>query len=94
MGVPTVTLCAGTAVGRAGVSILSNANLLDWIAQTPQQYVAIATKMATDLSSLAQLRSKLRTRMEQSPLMDAARFAAEIEAAYRRMWEQWCLKSN
>jgi predicted O-linked N-acetylglucosamine transferase (SPINDLY family) len=94
MGVPTITLRGTTAVGRAGVSILSNVGLLDWIAQTPEQYLAIATKMSADVSTLAQLRSGLRTKMQQSPLMDAARFAADMQAAYRRMWEQWCLKSD
>ena len=35
---------------------------------------------------------RLRQRMEQSPLMDAPRFARNIEAAYRQMWRQWCTR--
>jgi len=34
----------------------------------------------------------LRPRMGASPLMDAPRFARNIEAAYRTMWQRWCAK--
>ena len=67
-----------------------NLNLPDLIAATPEQYVQIATDLANDLLRLAQLRSTLRERMAKSPLMDAPRFASEIEAAYREMWRAWC----
>jgi protein O-GlcNAc transferase len=90
MGVPTVTLRGRTAAGRGSVSMLSNVGLTDWIAETSEQYLSIAVKMAGDLSKLAELRLGLRRRMEQSPLMNAGQFAAEMEAAYRRMWETWC----
>ncbi|HEX4054245.1 MAG TPA: tetratricopeptide repeat protein [Tepidisphaeraceae bacterium] len=90
MGVPTVTLRGRTAVGRGGVSILSSVGLTDWIAQNPQQYVSIARAMAEDLPRLAQLRSTLRRRMQNSPLMDAKRFALDLDAAFRRMWSNWC----
>ncbi|MGA2441309.1 MAG: tetratricopeptide repeat protein [Tepidisphaeraceae bacterium] len=90
MGVPTVTLRGRTAVGRGGVSILSNVGLPDWIAENPRQYVSIAAEMARDLRKLAELRAGLRKRMEQSPLMNAKQFATDMEAAYRQMWETWC----
>jgi protein O-GlcNAc transferase len=90
MGVPMVTMRGQTAVARGGVSILSNVGLTDWIADTPQQYVSIARQMAGDLPRLAELRSTLRRRMEQSPLMDVAGFARNIEAIYRRLWQKWC----
>jgi predicted O-linked N-acetylglucosamine transferase (SPINDLY family) len=32
--------------------------------------------------------------MEASPLMDASRFARDIEAAYRTMWQHWCAKQQ
>jgi Flp pilus assembly protein TadD len=33
---------------------------------------------------------RLRTRMQQSPLMNAKQFAADMEAVYRQMWQNWC----
>jgi predicted O-linked N-acetylglucosamine transferase (SPINDLY family) len=90
MGVPVITLVGQTVVGRAGLSQLTNLGLPELIARTPEQYVQIATDLARDLPRLAELRRTLRARMEASPLMDAPRFARNIEAAYRQMWRNWC----
>lgn len=60
------------------------------IAATPEDYLAIATRLASDLPRLEQLRGGLRQMMQSSPLMDAASFAADIEEAYRLMWRTWC----
>ncbi|HXE54825.1 MAG TPA: hypothetical protein VN541_17525, partial [Tepidisphaeraceae bacterium] len=90
MGVPVVTLAGQTAVSRGGASILSNAGLTDLIANDADQYVQIARELAGDLARLAQLRCDLRTRMQRSPLTDAARSARHMEAAYRLMWRNWC----
>ena len=94
MGVPVVTLVGQTIVGRAGLSQLMNLQLPELIAHTPDQYVEIATNLASDLPRLSELRGTLRARMEQSPLMDAPRFARDIEAAYRTMWRTWCLENK
>jgi predicted O-linked N-acetylglucosamine transferase (SPINDLY family) len=90
MGVPVVTLRGQTAVGRGGASILSNVGLTEFIAENPEQYLSIAVGLAGDLPKLGELRSSLRTRIERSPLMNARQFAADIEAAYRQMWRNWC----
>jgi predicted O-linked N-acetylglucosamine transferase (SPINDLY family) len=90
MGVPVVTLAGGTPVGRGGVSILSNLGLPELIAQTPEQYVRIAANLAADRPRLAELRAGLRPRMQCSALMDCKQFAADFEAALRRMWQTWC----
>ena len=58
--------------------------------ETPEQFVALAAKQAADLHGLAQLRASLRSRLQASPLMDAPRFARNMEAAYRRIWQVWC----
>jgi predicted O-linked N-acetylglucosamine transferase (SPINDLY family) len=94
MGVPVVTLSGQTAVGRGGVSILSNLKLPELIAATHDQYVQIASELASDLPRLESLRSSLRRRMLESPLTDAPRFARRVEAAYRQMWRQWCMDSS
>jgi predicted O-linked N-acetylglucosamine transferase (SPINDLY family) len=72
------------------LSILSNVGLPELVARSEEQYVRIANELADNLPHLSQLRSTLRQRMEQSPLMDAPQFARDLEAAYRRMWHTWC----
>jgi len=94
MGVPVVSLWGQMAVGRAGKSILTNVGLPELIAQTPEEYLQIAIRLAGDLPRLAELRSRLLLRLENSPLMDARRFAQNVEAAYRKMWRDWCAKSQ
>jgi predicted O-linked N-acetylglucosamine transferase (SPINDLY family) len=90
MGVPVITLVGNTPVARAGWCQLSNLGLGELAAKTAEQFVQIAAALAKDLPRLEQLRSTLRQRMEQSPLMDAPYFARNIEAAYRQMWRNWC----
>jgi predicted O-linked N-acetylglucosamine transferase (SPINDLY family) len=90
MGVPVVTLVGSSAVARAGWCQLSNLGLAELAGKTAEEFVRIAVELANDLPRLGQLRSILRQRMEQSPLMDAPKFARNIEAAYRQMWRTWC----
>lgn len=90
MAVPIVTLFGATAPSRGTLSMLSNLGLADWATDSPQEYVRIAIEKAADLPRLAELRSTLRQRVEESPLGDCARFARNMETAYRRMWLNWC----
>ncbi|MGN6370212.1 MAG: O-linked N-acetylglucosamine transferase family protein [Phycisphaerae bacterium] len=86
MGVPVITLVGGggqTAVSRAGLSQLTNLNLPEFIARTPEEFVQIAATFANNLSRLAEIRSTLRTRMQTSPLMNAPLFAQNLENLYR-----------
>ena len=92
MGVPVITIVGQTAVSRAGLSLLSNLGLPELIAETPEQFVSIAVELANDLPRLTDLRATLRDRLRASPLMDAPRFARNVEAAYREMWKRWCAK--
>jgi predicted O-linked N-acetylglucosamine transferase (SPINDLY family) len=89
-----VTLVGQTVVGRAGLSQLTNLGLPELIARTPDQYVQIVAELAGDLPRLAELRRTLRARMEASALMDAPRFARNVEAAYRQMWRNWCARGG
>jgi predicted O-linked N-acetylglucosamine transferase (SPINDLY family) len=86
MGVPVVSLAGPTAVGRSGLSILSNAGLPELVAQTPQKYVEIVVALARDQSRLAELRATLRERLARSELTNATRFASDMESAFRQMW--------
>ena len=90
MGVPVVTRVGRTVVGRAGYSQLTNLGFSELVAWSDEEFVSLAARLAADRLRLTHLRSTLRERMERSPLMDAARFARNIESAYREMWRRWC----
>ena len=90
MGVPMVTLSGARPVSRAGLSILSNLDLRELVAFSDDDYVRIASALGGDLPRLANLRATLRPRLEKSVIMDQPRFARQIEAAYRRIWREWC----
>jgi protein O-GlcNAc transferase len=90
MGVPVVTLAGRTVAGRAGLCQAMNLGLPELVARTPDEYVTIVAGLCRDLDRLGELRAGLRARMEASPLMDAPRFARNLEAAYRSVWKKWC----
>jgi predicted O-linked N-acetylglucosamine transferase (SPINDLY family) len=89
-GVPVLTLAGKWSIARRGMSHLTAIGMEEWIAATPEEYVAKAVGFAGDLGRLAGLRRGLRARMQDSPLCDGTGFARKIEAAYRVMWRRWC----
>jgi predicted O-linked N-acetylglucosamine transferase (SPINDLY family) len=93
MGVPVVSLQGTTVVGRAGVTFARNLDWPELVATHPDQFVIAAATLAHDLPRLAELRAQLRERMQNSPLMDGVRFARNMEAAYRLIWNLWCSES-
>jgi predicted O-linked N-acetylglucosamine transferase (SPINDLY family) len=94
MGVPVVTLVGKTVVGRAGLCQAMNLGLPELVATSPDAYVERAVELAGDLSRLSDLRGRLRGRMQNSPLMDAPRFARNLEAAYRDVWRRYCAEAR
>jgi predicted O-linked N-acetylglucosamine transferase (SPINDLY family) len=89
MGVPVVTLAGKTAVGRAGLSQLTNLGMTELAAGGEDEFVSIAKELAGDLDRLKSMRASLRERMRSSPIMDARACARSIESGYQEMWRQW-----
>jgi predicted O-linked N-acetylglucosamine transferase (SPINDLY family) len=94
MGVPVVSRIGRTCVGRAGLSQLHQIGLSELAADSDAGFTAAAVALARDLPRLAELRRGLRGRLAASPLMDAARFARHVEAAYRTMWREVSSRSS
>jgi predicted O-linked N-acetylglucosamine transferase (SPINDLY family) len=90
MGVPVVTLCGSTHAARMGASLLRAAHCETFVARTVHEFTGIATALAGDPARLLQLRTGMRARLRAAPLLDGARFARDLEAAYRAMWRSWC----
>jgi protein O-GlcNAc transferase len=94
MGVPVVTLAGRTAAGRAGLGILTLVGLADLATRSENEFVATAIALANDRARQRSLRSALRGMLKRSPLMDAPRFARNLEAVYRGVWRVWCIGQN
>ena len=90
MGVPVVTLPGERPASRQTLGFLQTLGLDELVADSEADYVRIASGLAADPARRAELRRELRPRMAASPLCDGARFAAALEAAFRRMWRGWC----
>jgi protein O-GlcNAc transferase len=90
LGLPVLTLAGERSAGRSAASILGAIGLDDWIAGTADDYVRLALAHAADSARLAHLRATLRARLQNSPLMDEAGFARDMEALLRGLWREWC----
>ncbi len=90
MGVPVISLIGDRHAARVGASLLHAVGLEDLAAHSPDDYVRIASELASDRPRLAAIRASLRERMRNSPLCDASGFTHNLEAAYRQMWARWC----
>jgi predicted O-linked N-acetylglucosamine transferase (SPINDLY family) len=88
MGVPVVTLAGTTYRARQGLCLLTHAGLPQFIASSLDDYVRIAQETAREPGSLNEIRVGLRERLRQSPIMQAKRYTAHLENAYRQMWAE------
>ena len=96
LGVPVVT-CTGKEGGdfaprfasRMGYAFLNNIGLPELACETITGYIDTAVQLALDPPRLTALRQSLRDKMAHAPLTDEARFAGEMEQAYRAMWREW-----
>jgi protein O-GlcNAc transferase len=89
-GVPVVSWSGRTAASCCGRTILSTIGLPELLADSAERYVEIAADLARDRDRLAALKSDLPARVQRSAIMDEARFVADLEDLYRRMWRDWC----
>ncbi len=87
-GVPVLT-CMGTSfAGRVAASLLHAIGMPELIAGSPDDYAALALKLARDQTALAAVRTKLARNRDTHPLFDTARFTRNFEAALATMHER------
>ena len=86
MGVPVVSLRGRTHTSRMGASILTAAGQQQWLAASDAEFVAKAVALAHDEAQRARWRSQARDTLRHSPLLDAPRFAADVEQLLVQAW--------
>jgi protein O-GlcNAc transferase len=94
MGVPLVTLIGERWVQRTSYSFLTEMGLGEFCAETVPGYISLATDLAKDPVRLEALRSKVREKFLKSSLCDADQFTADLESAYRAMWQSYCQQNS
>ena len=88
-GLPVLT-CRGRAfAGRVAASLLAAVGLSELVADSLEEYEALALRLAANGSPLRKFRQILEQNRLRCPLFDTDRFCRNIEAAYETMWEDW-----
>jgi predicted O-linked N-acetylglucosamine transferase (SPINDLY family) len=91
MGVPVVSLVGDRHASRVGLSLLSAVGLRDLAVESPEAFTRAAAALTGDRARLTELRRMLRSRMQRSPLCDAAAFVARFQKAVREAWRGCCV---
>jgi len=88
MGCALVTWPGRTFCGRMGASILKAAGYPQWIAESRQDYIDIATRLAADTAELRDQRAEIRSRLQHSPLADHKRYVKDLETLFKQALER------
>ena len=88
-GVPVVTLEGAHFASRVSSSLLTAIALPELVTTSPNGYETLAVRLARDADALAAIRRKLDGNRKTEPLFDTARFARNLERAYRQMWQNY-----
>jgi predicted O-linked N-acetylglucosamine transferase (SPINDLY family) len=90
VGVPVVAKLGNTIASRLAGAILTSVGMADWVADSEDEYLALAVKFASRPDQLSALRQDLPTRIAMSAVGNSAVYTKAIEAAYRTMWADYC----
>ena len=91
MGVPVISLRGRTHGARFGASILKNAGVQELVVENDINYVRRAVQLGSSPELIGAYHSGLRANLLKSDLMNAKQYMAELEAGYRRIWQDFCL---
>lgn len=88
MGVPVVTLLGQGFAARVAASLLHAAGLPGLVTHGLDEYEALALALARDPARLSALKRHLEQVRPTAPLFDTGLFTADMERAYRMMWDR------
>ena len=86
--IPLVALMGETFASRVSGSILTAAGLPDLIANSIDEYRALALRLAQDRGGLAEVKARVAQCRQTTPLFDTSGFTRHLEAALLAMWRR------
>jgi protein O-GlcNAc transferase len=87
-GLPVVTCRGATFPGRVAASMLDALGLPELVADSGEQYEALALRLAREPAYLSTVRAKLTDNRRNHPLFNTVRFTRHLEQAYLTMIER------
>ena len=84
-GLPIITRAGRSFSSRVAASLLTAMNLGELIVYDEIQYENLAISLASEPSRLKQIRSKIHTQKNVSPLFDSKNYVENIERLYRQI---------
>ena len=88
-GVPIITFIGQSLASRMAASLLKAIRLPELIANTQEEYEALAIELALNPKKLADIKLKLTNNRLTAPLFNTPHFTKNIEAAYIKMMERY-----
>ena len=85
-GLPVITIMGESFPGRVAASLLKAVGLPELITHTPDEYEALAIKLASNSAELNMLKAKLERNRLKMPLFDTALFCRHLESAYSQVY--------
>ncbi len=93
-GVPAITLSGQAPQGRIGASILHHLGLDRFVSRSEAGYVALAVELAENPDGLGAMRRSVQQSAQAAFGTERCRHhAAEIEQAYRAIWDRQVARS-
>lgn len=87
-GVPVLTLAGDNFYSRIGIQGVAVSGLPDLVADSWDDYVAIAVRLASDMDELARVRARVQPGFDASAMRDEQGFTRRLEAVFRDMTEK------
>lgn len=86
-GVPVVTFQGDRWVSRTSATILRTAGFAGLVAESPADYVRLASHLGENFEQLRTMRLGMREKLLKSDACDTVAFARSMEKLYRKIWE-------
>ncbi|HKP25329.1 MAG TPA: tetratricopeptide repeat protein [Dongiaceae bacterium] len=87
-GVPQIAYYGDAFAARVSASLVTAIGLPELIVRSPDEYRALAIRLAGERDTIASLRSRLSANRLTTPLFDSRLFVRHLEAGYEAMWQR------
>jgi predicted O-linked N-acetylglucosamine transferase (SPINDLY family) len=88
-GLPVLTLAGESFAARVAASLNAAVGLSDLTVETQEEYEALAIQLASNPSSLQEIKAQLVENLLTAPLFDTLLFTKNLEAGYEKAFERY-----